>query len=184
MNELTVISLFHKAIEQNVNKNVYIRNMEKQFEKYKGIHPGIILDRELKKRSIKQRPFALSMAEHPQSFNAIIKGKRSLSTALALKIERGLDLDEGTFVLLQAYYDIKTEKEKLDRQTPDLTILRKSLFWDTDISQIDWQKQAKSVIKRTFERGDEAEKDEIERFYGQERVKSVLQTSVIPKSDN
>lgn len=158
--------------------------MEKQFEKFKGIHPGIILDRELKKRSIKQRPFALSIDEHPQSFNAIIKGKRSLSTALALKIEKGLGLDEGTFVLLQAYHDIKTEKEKLDRQTPDLTVLRKSLFWDTDISQIDWQKQAKAVIRRTFERGDEAEKKEISRFYGQEKVKSMLQTSEIQLSDN
>lgn len=158
--------------------------MEKQFEKFKGIHPGIILDRELRKRSIKQRPFALSIAEHPQSFNAIIKGKRSLSTALALKIERGLGLDEGTFVLLQAYHDIEMEKEKLDRKTPDLTILRKSLFWDTDISQIDWQKQAKAVIRRIFQRGDEVERKEILRFYGQEKVRSVLQTTGIQLPDN
>jgi plasmid maintenance system antidote protein VapI len=44
--------------------------MIKRFEKYKGIHPGIILERELKKRAIKQRPFALSLDEHPQTFNA------------------------------------------------------------------------------------------------------------------
>jgi plasmid maintenance system antidote protein VapI len=148
--------------------------MEKQFEKYKGIHPGIILERELKKRSLRQRPFALSIAEHPQSFNAIVKGKRSLNTALALKIEKRLDLDEGTFVMLQAYYDIKKEKEKQANQTPDLTILRKSLFWDTDISRIDWEKQAKAVIERVFERGNEDEKGEIARFYGQTKIQSVL----------
>lgn len=45
--------------------------MTEQYEKYKGIHPGIVLDRELKKRAIRQRPFALSLKEHPQSFNAI-----------------------------------------------------------------------------------------------------------------
>ena len=28
--------------------------------KYKGIHPGIILERELEKRSLKKRPFALT----------------------------------------------------------------------------------------------------------------------------
>ncbi len=151
--------------------------MEKQFEKYKGIHPGIILDRELKKRSIKQRPFALSIAEHPQSFNAILKGKRNINTALALRIEKGLCLDEGTLVLLQAYYDIKKEKEKLGCQTPNLMVLRKSLFWDTDISQIDWEKQAKAVIQRVFERGDDDEKEEIIRFYGQEKVRSVSQVS-------
>ncbi|CAG5012967.1 hypothetical protein DYBT9275_05299 [Dyadobacter sp. CECT 9275] len=151
--------------------------MEKQFEKYKGIHPGIILDRELKKRSIKQRPFALSIAEHPQSFNAILKGKRNINTALALKIEKGLDLDEGTLVLLQAYYDIKKEKEKHEHQAPNLTVLRKSLFWDTDISKIDWEAQAKAVIKRVFERGDDDEKREISRFYGQEKVQSAIETS-------
>lgn len=148
--------------------------MEEQFEKYKGIHPGIILERELKKRSIKQRPFALSIAEHPQTFNAILKGKRNINTALALRIEKGLHLDEGTLVLLQAYYDIKKENEKLVHRTPDLTVLRKSLFWDTDISQIDWEKQAKAVIRRTFERGDDEEKEEITKFYGEEKVQLVL----------
>jgi plasmid maintenance system antidote protein VapI len=151
--------------------------MEKQFEKYKGIHPGIVLDRELKKRSIRQRPFALSIAEHPQSFNAILKGKRSLSTALALRIEKGLHLDEGTLVLLQAYYDIQKEKEKLGHQTPNLAVLRKSLFWDTDISQIDWENKFKAVIRRVFERGDDEEKEEITRFYGQKKVQSVLKAS-------
>ena len=63
----------------NVNIFAYICIMIKQYEKYKGIHPGIILDRELKKRSIKQRPFALSLDEHPQTFNAITKGKRGIS---------------------------------------------------------------------------------------------------------
>lgn len=148
--------------------------MENQFEKYKGIHPGIIIERELKKRSIKQRPFAISIAEHPQSFNAIIKGRRSLSTALALRIEKRLDLDEGTFVILQAYYDIKKEKEKQANQTPNLTILRKSLFWDTDISRIDWEKQSKAVIERVFERGDRDEKEEITRYYGKAKVEAIL----------
>lgn len=150
--------------------------MERKFEKYKGIHPGIILERELKKRSIKQRPFALSIAEHPQSFNAILKGKRNVNTALALRIERGLHLEEGTLVLLQAYHDIKKEKEKLERRTPNLTVLRKSLFWDTDISQVDWEQQATAVIRRVFERGDDDEKREISRFYGQEKVQLVLDT--------
>ena len=86
--------------------------MIKQYQKYKGIHPGIVLARELKKRSIKQRPFALALEEHPQTFNAITKGKRGISTSLALKIERELGLEEGTLVILQAYYDIQKIKEK------------------------------------------------------------------------
>jgi len=58
-----------------VNKFAYIYRAM-QFEKYKGILPEIVLARELEKRSIRQRPFCLSLQEHPQTFNAVIKGKR------------------------------------------------------------------------------------------------------------
>ena len=148
--------------------------MKNQFENYKGIHPGIVLARELKKRSIKQRPFAISISEHPQSFNSIIKGKRGMTTSLALRIEKELDLEEGAFVMLQAFYDIKKEKEKLANLTPDLSILRKALFWDTDVSRIDWQKQSHAVIERVFERGSDEEKAEITGFYGKAKIQSVL----------
>lgn len=143
----------------------------KQYEKYRGIHPGFVLERELKKRSIKQRPFALLLDEYPQTFNAIIKGKRSIPTPLALKIEQQLSLEEGTLVLLQAYYDIQKAKKKI---TPDLTVLNKSLFWDTDINCIDWIGQYQAVIWRVFERGNETEKEEIIHFYGKEKVEAVL----------
>lgn len=151
--------------------------MTRQYEKYRGIHPGILLDRELKKRSIKQRPFALSLDEHPQSFNAITKGKRGISTSLALKIERKLGLEEGVLVILQAYYDIQKAKEKEKQFMPDLSILNNSLFWDTDIKKIDWQRQFSAVIQRVFERGNETDKNEITRFYGTRKIKQVLEES-------
>jgi plasmid maintenance system antidote protein VapI len=142
--------------------------------RYKGIHPGIVLERELKKRSLKQRPFAVAIDEHPQTLNAITKGKRKLNTALALKIESKLGLEEGTLALLQTYYDIRIEKEKQQDKTPELDLLRISLFWDTDINHINWKKQYKAVIKRVFERGNEMEKNEIIRFYGKQKVQEAL----------
>ncbi|AFL79729.1 plasmid maintenance system antidote protein [Aequorivita sublithincola DSM 14238] len=142
--------------------------------KYKGIHPGIVLEREFKKRSLKQRPFAIAINEHPQTLNAITKGKRSLNTALALKIEEKMGLEEGILAILQTYYDIRIEKEKQHPETPNLALLRKSLFWDTAINHIDWKKQYKAVIKRIFERGNEIEKSEIIRFYGKQKVDDVL----------
>lgn len=148
--------------------------MKNYIEKYKGIHPGIILERELKKRALHQRPFALSIDEHPQTLNAITKGKRKLNTPLALKIEEKLDLEEGTLALLQTYFDIKKEKSKIKQTTPNLALLRKSLFWDTDSNKIDWSKQYKAVIQRVFERGNEIEREEIIRFYGKEKIKKAL----------
>ncbi len=148
--------------------------MLERFEKYKGIHPGVVLERELNKRAIKQRPFALALHEHPQTFNAITKGKRGLTVQLALKIEKELDLEEGSLVMLQAFYDIKQVKEKNVNESPDLSVFQASLFWDTDINKINWQTQANGVIERVFTRGSEQEKNEIIRFYGAKKVETVL----------
>jgi plasmid maintenance system antidote protein VapI len=148
--------------------------MNTYIEKYKGIHPGIILDRELKKRALLKRPFAHSIGEHPQTLNAITKGKRKLNISLALKIEKSLGFEEGTYVFLQTYFDIKEENQKQEKQTPNLEVIRKSLFWDTNLLQIDWQKHYKSVIRRVFERGNDQEKHEIVFFYGNEVVNKAL----------
>jgi addiction module HigA family antidote len=145
-----------------------------RFDKYRGIHPGIVLERELEKRAIKQRPFALSICEHPQTFNAIIKGKRGISTALALKIEQALSMEEGTLLILQAFYDIRMEKERHEGNKPNLSLLRRSLFWDTDIDKIDWNKQYKAIFRRVFERGNEREKEELVRFYGKAKMRAAL----------
>lgn len=159
---------------QYINKIVYICVMSTLIDKYKGIHPGIILERLLNKKGISQRPFALSINEYPQTINAISKGRRKLNTPLALKIEKKLNLEEGTLALLQTYFDIKQEKIKAKQLTPNFDSLRKSLFWDTEISKIDWQKQSIAVIKRVFERGNDIEKEEIKRFYTNEKVKEAL----------
>lgn len=150
--------------------------MKTDFIRFKGIHPGIVLERELNKRSIKQRPFALSLNEHPQTLNAIIKAKRSIPIPLALKIDHKLNLEEGTFSLLQVYYDIKIEKQKSQKQTPNLKLLRQSLFWDTDLNKIDWSKQYKAIIQRIFERGNQQEQEEIIRFYGTNKVETALKS--------
>ena len=148
--------------------------MDSGFERYKGIHPGPVLERELTKRKLSQRPFANSIGEHPQSLNAIIKRKRGMNTPLALKIEKALGISEGTFMMLQIYYEIKLEKQKQNTFIrPDLSIIRPVLFWDTDINKIDWDKHYKYVIKRVFQRGEYEEKEEILRFYGKDKVKEV-----------
>jgi plasmid maintenance system antidote protein VapI len=148
--------------------------MKTLIDKYKGIHPGLILERELKKRHLKKGPFALAMQEYPQILNDITKGKRGITPALSLKIDKALMLEEGTMLILQAYYEIKKEKQRLGSgEHPDLNIIRKAVFWDTDISRIDWRRQYKAVIQRVFERGNDEEKAELLRFYGKDKIRAV-----------
>jgi len=140
----------------------------------KGIHPGFILDRKLKELKLAKGPFALSIGEYPQTLGAITKGRRAMNVALAIKIEMALGLEEGYLMILQVYYDMKEEKKKLQENShPNLSLLRHGLFWDTDISKINWQTQRRAVIERILERGNEQEKAEIKRFYGDAVFKQI-----------
>jgi plasmid maintenance system antidote protein VapI len=149
--------------------------MNKQISILKGIHPGLVLERELQKRKLAKGPFALSINEYPQTLGAITKGKRDMNTPLALKIERSLGMEEGFFMILQVFYDIKEEKAReQDKAHPELSKLRPGLFWDTDMKRIKWQEQKRAVIERVQERGNKEEKAEIARFYGKDVINQFI----------
>ena len=138
----------------------------------KGVHPGKIVERELKKRDINKRQFALLIGAHPQTLGAIIKGTRRMNVDLSLKIEKELEMEEGFLMTLQVFCDIKEAKRDRNYK-PDLSKLRKVTFWDTTFDKIDWKQNMVAVIKRVFSRGTEAEREEIIRFYGKEVVAKV-----------
>ncbi|MBV7532122.1 helix-turn-helix domain-containing protein [Chitinophaga sp. sic0106] len=149
--------------------------MKTTLDLIKGIHPGLILERELQKRHVSKGQFALSIHEYPQTLSAIINGKRSMNTALAIRIEEALGIEEGFFMTLQVFFDIREEKKKLSREKhPDFSKFRPALFWDTKMEIIDWNKQKRSVIERVFDRGNFTEKKEILNFYGHDAVKEIL----------
>lgn len=148
--------------------------MQKQLAIVKGVHPGFILERELKQRHLRKGQFALSLHEFPQTLVSITKGKRKMNTTLAMKIEHALGLEEGYLMTLQVYHDIEEEKRKQNTDHPNYAKLRSVLFWDTKMENINWKKQMNAVIKRVFERGNAIEKKEITRYYGKENVAAIL----------
>lgn len=139
----------------------------------KGVHPGKMIERELQKKNISKRQFALSIDEHPQTLGAIIKGNRKMNTDLSLKIEEKLGFEEGFLMTLQVFYDIKQAK-KDPNYKPDLSKFRKGIFWDTTYEKIDWRLMKKSIIQRIFSYGNEIEQEEIRRFYGTNEVDKIL----------
>lgn len=147
--------------------------METLLEIVKGVHPGKMIGRELLKRNISKRQFALSINEHPQTLGAIIKGTRKMNTALSLKIEPKLGFDEGFLMTLQVFHDIKLAKRDVNYK-PDLTTIRKGTFWDTTFDRIDWNLMRNAVVQRIFSYGTEEEQQEIIRFYGKAEVDRIL----------
>ena len=129
--------------------------MKTELSIIKGIHPGLILERELKQRHLHKGPFAISIQEFPQTLVSITKGKRRMNIKIALKIEKALRIEEGYFMILQVYHDIEEAKKSQNKKHPDFTKLRRVLFWDTKMENINWEKQKNAVIKRVFERGND-----------------------------
>ncbi|MCJ8210343.1 helix-turn-helix domain-containing protein [Mucilaginibacter sp. RS28] len=153
--------------------------MKDWIEKYRGINPGAILDRQLKKRKIKQKTFAREIHVPAQTINAIIKGVRKMTPEVSLKIDHALGLPESTMAVLQAIYESTLVKRKLESTAhPDFSRIRKILFWDTDFDKINWQQQKNAVIRRVLERGNEEEKQEIKRYYGVESINAVIETII------
>lgn len=138
---------------------------------YKGIHPGRIIDRELKKRGVSQRALAEKIGEHSQTLNAIIRGRRSMTVGQSYKLEKELDYDEGTLAMLQARWDYTEYKRRTENERyPGRPNIRKVVFWDINFDEIEWGYRKDWVTERVRERGNDAEKAEIARFYGMENI--------------
>lgn len=100
----------------------------------RAIHPGEILREELKERGIKQKEFAQQIGISPSHLNDFIKGRRSLSVKLAMKLENQLSIPFKTWMSLQNGYDyeriaIEEKKAKTNQQKNIFTPSR--LSWST-----------------------------------------------------
>lgn len=154
-----------------VNKFVYLYLCHimntKLINALKGIHPGKIIERDLKKKDISQRNLAEKIGEHYQTLNAVIKGRRNLTVEMSVKIDAFLGYEEGFLYMLQGYYEIEQYHLKTASESVSgVPRIRRVLFWDTDFDRINWGRNRDFVISRILERGSKEEQAEIARFYG------------------
>jgi addiction module HigA family antidote len=70
------------------------------------LHPGEALADELNAREIMQKDFANAIGMRPQYLNDLIKGKRHISPAIALNIEKALGISAEFWVRLQGDYEL------------------------------------------------------------------------------
>ena len=78
-------------------------------------HPGSILKRELQARNIKQKDFAKTIGMPAPNLSEIIKGKRSITDSIAIKLEEALGIPYQTWINLQSRYNyVVKRKAELD----------------------------------------------------------------------
>lgn len=56
-------------------------------------------------------------------------------------------------------------------------ILNKRIFWDVNFEALDYAGKASFIIERVFERGDVEDIRQCRRYYGEQRIKTVLLTA-------
>lgn len=129
---------------------------------YQGIAPGNIIAHEIKKRGLSQRTLASTIQEHYQTLNAVIKGKRQITTDMAFKLDKALGYNPGSMLILQAYHIAATYKHT---SGPSHPAIRSVVFWDIDINSLDWGKHKDFIINRVNTRGNESEKQQVAAYY-------------------
>ncbi|MEO6812859.1 MAG: HigA family addiction module antitoxin [Ginsengibacter sp.] len=78
------------------------------------LHPGEVLNDELEARGIKKMVFAELIGMKPAHLSELIHGKRHVSAATAIKLEKLLDIPAGYWMRVQVYYDLYMERNKED----------------------------------------------------------------------
>ena len=74
------------------------------------IHPGEMLKDEIEARGITQKELSKSMGVSSTGVDAILHGKRPITTEYALLLEAALGIDAGIWLRLQADYNMQKAK--------------------------------------------------------------------------
>ncbi|MGN6213057.1 DUF6922 domain-containing protein [Parafilimonas sp.] len=56
-------------------------------------------------------------------------------------------------------------------------VFNRRIFWDVNFDALDYNKRARFVIERVFERGDVDDIRQCRRYYGDELIKEILTTA-------
>ena len=77
------------------------------------LHPGEVLAAELVAREEVKSAFAIRIGMYPSHFSNLLKGKRDISAAIAIRLEQELNVPAEFWLGLQMDYDLLCERQKV-----------------------------------------------------------------------
>jgi HTH-type transcriptional regulator/antitoxin HigA len=87
----------------NADANILITTGNKMMTK----HPGILIRKELEKRGWSQRDLAWIIGCSYQGLNLIVKGKRSVTPEMSIKLGEALTTGNAVYYSYQQLYDLQ-----------------------------------------------------------------------------
>ena len=74
------------------------------------VHPGGILQEELKERNISQKDFAANIGMQASHLSALIHGVRNITADIAQRLENGLGIPAYIWLNLQSRYNLEKKR--------------------------------------------------------------------------
>lgn len=74
------------------------------------VHPGELIKDEIEYRGISQKDFAAEIGMPASVLNAVLNGKRAVTTEYALLFEAALGIDANIWIRMQAAYNMQKTK--------------------------------------------------------------------------
>lgn len=75
------------------------------------VHPGEILQEELKERHIKQKDFAAAIGMEAPHLSALIHGRRNITSAIAGRLQEALGIPAAIWMNLQNRYNLDKARQ-------------------------------------------------------------------------
>lgn len=95
-----------------MNSYRVINSRGKEIQSDVVLHPGEVLADELEARSITKTEFAGRLGMKLSHFSELLHGKRHVSAATAIKLEKLLDIPAEYWMRVQVYHDLFVERNK------------------------------------------------------------------------
>lgn len=94
------------------NNYKVVSSKGKELQTDVALHPGEVLQDELEAREMKKTVFAALLGIKPGHLSELLRGKRHVSAATAIKLEKLLNIPAEYWMRLQVYYDLFVERHR------------------------------------------------------------------------
>lgn len=158
---------------RRVRYNDYICNsnqrtgMVRRFETYKNIPIGLIIKKDLRARRMSQKTLAQIVGMSYKSLNNAVNGHRDFTREEGERIDKFFDYERDFIINIQQFRKQNSVSAQISISPRSVTVpqIRSCVFWDIDISSIDWIRHHKFIKERVSVYGSPKEKQAVTDFY-------------------
>lgn len=142
-----------------------------RFLKYHSLDLGSVLKYVMAQRGVSGKQLSQATGILPQRISDYINNRRKITAEVSLQLEKALEIDRvGYFWYIQSNNELYKATNSQPLPTPDLSKIKKYIFWDCNIEKLNWQHDRIKIIQRIIEYGDREAIEEISKFYGRDEI--------------